>query len=50
MTDKQIMEHFENMKRIYGDALPDPEHNPVLFAYYVKMYKTYHKEEYEQVV
>jgi hypothetical protein len=49
MTDKQIMEHYENLKRIFGDGLPDPDHQPILFAYYVKLYKTYHKEEYEHV-
>ena len=49
MTDEKIMEHFEKMKEIYGEAVPNPDHNPVLFAYYVKMYKTYHKEEYDHV-
>lgn len=49
MTDEQIMEHFENLKKIYGDKLPDPEHQPVLFAYYVKLYKYYHREEYDNV-
>lgn len=49
MTDQEIMEHFEKMQEIYGDALPNPDHNPILFAFYVKMYKFYHLPKVENV-
>lgn len=45
MTDEEIMETYEKMKAIFGDALPHPEHEPIRFAYYVKIYKHYHTEE-----
>ena len=49
MTDDVVIGHYEKMKSIYGDALPDPEQEPVRFAYYVKLYKYYHREEYDHV-
>lgn len=30
------------MVDIYGDFLPDPEQQPIEFAYFVKLYKYYH--------
>ena len=44
MTDTQLEKHYEKLKEIYGDALPHPDHNPILFAYYVKLYKYYHRQ------
>ncbi len=41
MTDQEILYHYERMKKIYPD-LPDPEHEPIRFAYYVKLYRYYH--------
>ena len=49
MTDDQIMKHYEMMLEIYGDEVPHPDHNPILFQFYVKMYKYYHREEYDNV-
>lgn len=43
MTDEQAMDIYEDMRRIYGDALPNPDHSPILFAYYVKLYRYYHQ-------
>jgi hypothetical protein len=43
MSDNEALEMYEEMKRIYGDALPHPDNHPILFAYYVKMYKYYHQ-------
>ena len=37
MSDKEILEHYANMQKIYG-ALPDPDHEPKQFAYLVKLY------------
>jgi hypothetical protein len=43
MTDQEALDMYKDMERIYGNALPDPEHSPILFAYYVKLYKFYHR-------
>lgn len=32
---------YNDMVRIYGDRLPDIDHEPLRFAYYVRLYK-YH--------
>ena len=37
-----IEEHYAKMVEIYGDKLPDPERQPIEFAYYVRLYKYYH--------
>ena len=42
MTDQEVLQHYEKMVEIYGDLVPHPEHEPVRFAYYVKLYRTYH--------
>ena len=49
MTDEKVLKHYEELKRIYGDEVPNPDHNPILFQFYVKIYKYYHREEYERV-
>jgi hypothetical protein len=41
MTNEEIINHYNRMVEIYG-TLPDPDHEPKRFAYYVKLYKTYH--------
>lgn len=46
-TDEELLQEYEEMKEIYGSALPHPDHNPILFAYYVKLYRTYHKNNPE---
>jgi len=43
VTDQQALDIYEDMKKIYGDALPHPDNHPILFAYYVKLYKYYHQ-------
>ena len=42
-------EMYEDMVRIFGDKLPDLEHCPIEFAYYVKLYKYYHMEKPNEV-
>ena len=44
MTDEEILYHYNRMVEIYGD-LPNPEHEPIRFAYYVKLYKYYHGQD-----
>jgi hypothetical protein len=42
MNDEQIMAAYDKLKQHFGDKLPDPEHSPLQFAYFVKIYKYYH--------
>jgi len=42
MSDNELIEIYNEMVEIYGDQIPHPEHEPIRFAYYVKLYKTYH--------
>lgn len=34
---------YEDMVRIYGDKLPSIDHEPLRFAYFVKLYLRYHR-------
>lgn len=45
MTDEEFMFHYENMKKLFKDV-PDPEHFPKTFAYFVKLYKYYYGKQY----
>jgi hypothetical protein len=38
MTDEEIEKILEEMKKMFGDELPNFEHYPRSFAYYVKLY------------
>lgn len=38
MTDQQILDTYNQMVEQYGDALPNPEHCPKEFQYYVKLF------------
>jgi hypothetical protein len=44
MTDEQILIHYSNMQEIFGEALPNPEHSPKQFEYFVKLYKYFYVE------
>jgi len=44
MTDEQIEAAYNEMVEMWGDRLPNPEQEPLRFAYYVRMYK-YFKEK-----
>lgn len=44
MTDQQIEEAYNEMVKMWGDKLPNPEQEPIRFAYYVRMYR-YLKEK-----
>lgn len=49
MTDEEVIAKYEEMRQHYGDLLPHPEHEPVKFAYYVRLFR-YHKERTEEAV
>ena len=38
MTDQQIIDMYNEMEKMFG-TLPNPEHEPIRFAYYVKLYR-----------
>ena len=39
MTDEEIEKAYNEMVEMWGDKLPNPEHHPIQFNYYVRMYK-----------
>lgn len=42
MSDEEVIRHYENMKEVFKNDLPNPEHEPLRFAYYVKLYKYFY--------
>lgn len=38
MTDQELIQLYEEMKQVFGDKLPNPEHHPLVFAYYLRLY------------
>jgi hypothetical protein len=40
MTDEEVKIVVEDMERVFG-KLPDPLHEPIRFAHYVKVYRYY---------
>ena len=44
MTDEELMRVLEDMERIFGE-LPSPVHEPIRFAYYVRMYRHYYERK-----
>ena len=42
MSDQEVLAMYEDMKRIYGENLPNPDQEPIRFAYYVRLYKQFH--------
>jgi hypothetical protein len=41
MTDEQLEKIMEDLIRIYGDELPNPDHQPMVFSYLLKLYMKY---------
>jgi hypothetical protein len=39
VTEEDYKEIGNDLIKMFGDALPDPTHEPVRFAYYVKLYQ-----------
>jgi hypothetical protein len=39
VTEKEIEDAYNEMFEWWGDKLPNFEHEPLRFAYYVRMYK-----------
>lgn len=45
MTDEEAKVLYDGLVKEFGDQLPNPDHSPQSFAYYVKMYEFFTKEE-----
>jgi hypothetical protein len=43
MTNEKVMQLYNELVEEYGDKLPNPDHYPKTFQYYVKLYKHYRK-------
>jgi hypothetical protein len=39
MTDTEVLEVYSSMVEQFGDKLPDPEHHPIQFKYYYRLFK-----------
>lgn len=39
MTNEQALVLYTAMKEEFGDMLPNFEHHPIQFAYYIKLFK-----------
>lgn len=39
MSDEEVLAAYEEMVDIWGDKLPNPDHEPKRFAFYVRMYQ-----------
>jgi hypothetical protein len=45
LTDEEAIKIYNHMVEIFGDNLPNLEHYPISFGYYVKLYKKYYMKE-----
>ena len=43
MEKEELEKIHQEMVDIFGDHLPNPEQEPIRFAYYVKLYKYYYR-------
>jgi len=39
VTDVEALEIYSSMVEHFGDKLPDPEHHPIQFKYYYRLFK-----------
>lgn len=46
MTDEEALKIYEEMKEMFGDKLPNPDHYPKIFAYFVTLYRYCKKNGY----
>ncbi len=43
MNDEMLTHHALELKKMFGDQLPNPHQNPLQFSYFVKLYWFYLK-------
>lgn len=46
MTDEEALKIYEEMMKMFGDKIPDPDHSPREFAFFVKLYQHCKKNGY----
>lgn len=39
MTDQEALDFYDKLVQEYGDKLPNPEHYPETFKYFVRLYR-----------
>ena len=49
MTNQEALNFYDKMTQFYGPELPHPDHQPIQFAYLVKLYK-YHQGLLEETI
>jgi hypothetical protein len=50
ITDEQAQRIIDAMVNVWGDALPNPDHEPLRFNYYVKLFKYAHPQTVQQAL
>lgn len=50
MTEQQYQMAYEAMATEFGEHLPSYEHQPIEFAYYVKMFKYYRNDLWTMIM
>ena len=48
MTNEEVLLHYDKLVEMYGDKLPNPEHEPQQFGYIVDLYKYYNMQSEQQ--
>jgi hypothetical protein len=43
MNDAEIEAIAKHMREVFGDKIPNPEHYPEIFNYYIKLYMYYYR-------
>lgn len=38
MTDDEVTQKYKEMEEMFGETLPNFEHHPIQFRYYVKLF------------
>ncbi len=38
MTEQEASDIYNELAKMFGDKLPDPEHSPKEFEYFIKLY------------
>ena len=39
MTDQEVLDFYQKLVDEYGDKLPNPDHHPKQFEYFVRLYR-----------
>lgn len=48
MTDEDAHRIYHKMVKLFGEDLPNPDHYPRAFEYFMKLYKHMHPEEFKK--